>query len=375
MTIKEAVSRVRPLDAAAMRAAEKRFSDIAMPLGGLGLLQDAIIQLAGIQREPIPIIRPRAAVIFCADNGVVAEGVTQCGQDVTATVTRNMGQGRSTMCMMAKSIDMDVFPVDIGVAEKFSFKGVIDKKIRKGTENIAKNAAMTRAEAIAAVKTGIELAGKCAQQGFRLVCGGEMGIGNTTTSATVTAALTGAPASHVTGRGAGLSSEGLHKKMQVVEKALAINRANPDDPIDVISKVGGLDIAGLTGFYLGAAACGLPIVLDGVISCTAALAAVRLCPLVADYLIAAHCSEEPASALLLQELGKKAFITAGMHLGEGTGAAAGIALLDLALAPYRAMPTFDEIGVEAYKPLKLEQINNMISIIKTAKEARICSFW
>ena len=344
MTIEEAVSRVRPLDAAAMRAAEKRFSDIAMPLGGLGLLQDAIIQIAGIQREPIPIIRPRAAVIFCADNGVVAEGVTQCGQDVTATVTRNMGQGRSTMCMMAKSIDMHVFPVDIGVAGKFSFKGVVD--------NIAENAAMTRDEAIAAVKTGIELAGNCAQQGFRLVCGGEMGIGNTTTSAAVTAALTGASASRVTGRGAGLSSEGLRKKMQVVEKALAINRPNPDDPIDVISKVGGLDIAGLTGFYLGAAACGLPIVLDGVISCTAALAAARLCPLVADYLIAAHCSEEPASALLLQELGKKAFITAGMHLGEGTGAAAGIALLDLALAPYREMPTFDEIGVEAYKPLK-----------------------
>ena len=352
MTIEEAVSRVRPLDAAAMRAAEKRFSDIAMPLGGLGLLQDAIIQLAGIQRKPVPIIRPRAAVIFCADNGVVAEGVTQCGQDVTATVTRNMGQGRSTMCMMAKSIDMHVFPVDIGVAEKFSFKGVVHKKIRKGTENIAENAAMTRDEAIAAVKTGIELAEDCAQQGFRLVCGGEMGIGNTTTSAAVTAALTGAPAARVTGRGAGLSSEGLHKKMQVVEKSLAINRPNPDDLVDVISKVGGLDIAGLTGFYLGAAACGLPIVLDGVISCTAALAAVRLCPLVADYLIAAHCSEEPASALLLQELGKKAFITAGMHLGEGTGAAAGIALLDLALAPYREMPTFDEIGVEAYKPLK-----------------------
>ena len=352
MTIEEAVSRVRPLDAAAMRAAEKRFSDIAMPLGGLGLLQDAIIQLAGIQRKPVPIIRPRAVVIFCADNGVVAEGVTQCGQDVTATVTRNMGQGRSTMCMMAKSIGMDVFPVDIGVVEKFSFKGVVDKKIRKGTENIAENAAMTRNEAIAAVKTGIELAENCAQQGFRLVCGGEMGIGNTTTSAAVTAALTGAPAARVTGRGAGLSSEGLRKKMQVVEKSLAINRPNPDDPVDVISKVGGLDIAGLTGFYLGAAACGLPIVLDGVISCTAALAAVRLCPLVADYLIAAHCSEEPASALLLQELRKKAFITAGMHLGEGTGAAAGIALLDLALAPYREMPTFDESGIEAYKPLK-----------------------
>ena len=361
MTIEEAVSRVRPLDAAAMRAAEKRFSDIAMPLGGLGLLQDAIIQLAGIQRKPVPIIRPRAAVIFCADNGVVEEGVTQTGQEVTAIVAENFLSGDTSACVMCRQcgtkvipvdIDMDVFPVDIGVAEKFSFKGVVDKKIRKGTENIAENAAMTRDEAIAAVKTGIELAENCAQQGFRLVCGGEMGIGNTTTSAAVTAALTGAPAARVTGRGAGLSSEGLHKKMQVVEKSLAINRPNPDDPIDVISKVGGLDIAGLTGFYLGAAACGLPIVLDGVISCTAALAAVRLCPLVADYLIAAHCSEEPASALLLQELGKKAFITAGMHLGEGTGAAAGIALLDLALAPYREMPTFDESGIEAYKPLK-----------------------
>ena len=220
MTIEEAVSRVRPLDAAAMRAAEKRFSDIAMPLGGLGLLQDAIIQLAGIQREPIPIIRPRAAVIFCADNGVVAEGVTQCGQDVTATVTRNMGQGRSTMCMMAKSIDMDVFPVDIGVAGKFSFKGVIDKKIRKGTGNIAKNAAMTRDEAIAAVKTGIELAGKCAQQGFRLVCGGEMGIGNTTTSATVTAALTGAPASRVTGRAPDSLLKASTKKCRLLKRLL-----------------------------------------------------------------------------------------------------------------------------------------------------------
>ena len=352
MTIKEAVSRVRPLDTSAMNAAKKRFSDIAMPLGGLGLLQDAIIQLAGIVREPVPNIRPRAAVIFCADNGVVAEGVTQCGQEVTATVTENMGHGRSTMCLMAKSLDIDVFPVDVGVAEDHSFEGVIDRKTRKGTENITKTAAMTRDEAVLAIETGIQLAEDCARRGYRLLCGGEMGIGNTTTSAAVTAALTGAPVSQVTGRGAGLSSEGLQRKMQVIKRSLAINKPKADDPIDVLSKVGGLDIAGLTGLYLGAAACGLPVVLDGVISCAAALAAVRLCPPVADYLIAAHCSEEPASVLLLQELGKKAFITAGMHLGEGTGAAAGIALLDLALTPYREMATFDEIGVEAYKPLK-----------------------
>lgn len=352
MTIEEAVARVKPLDIVAMEAAKKRFSDIAMPLGGLGLLQDAIIQIAGILREPVPNIRPRAAVIFCADNGVVAEGVTQCGQEVTATVTENMGHGRSTMCLMAKSLAIDVFPVDIGVAGDLSFEGVIDRKIRKGTENIAETPAMTRDEAVLAIETGIQLAEDCAQRGYRLLCGGEMGIGNTTTSAAVTAALTGAPVSQVTGRGAGLSSEGLQRKMQVIKRVLAINEPNADDPIDVISKVGGLDIAGLTGLYLGAAACGLPVVLDGVISCTAALAAVRLCPSVADYLVAAHCSEEPASVLLLQELGKKAFITAGMHLGEGTGAAAGVALLDLALTPYREMATFDEIGVEAYKPLK-----------------------
>ncbi len=211
---------------------------------------------------------------------------------------------------------------------------------------------MTRDEAILSIETGIQLAEDCAQRGYRLLCGGEMGIGNTTTSAAVTAALTGAPVSQVTGRGAGLSSEGLQRKMQAIKCALAINEPNADDPIGVLSKVGGLDIAGLTGLYLGAAACGLPVVLDGVISCTAALAAVRLCPSVADCLIATHCSEEPASVLLLQELGKKAFITAGMHLGEGTGAAAGVALLDLALTPYREMATFDEIGVEAYKPLK-----------------------
>ena len=351
MTIKEAVSRVRPLDAAAMRAAEKRFSDIAMPLGGLGLLQDAIIQLAGIQREPIPIIRPRAAVIFCADNGVVAEGVTQCGQDVTATVTRNMGQGRSTMCMMAKSIDMDVFPVDIGVAEKFSFKGVIDKKIRKGTENIAKNAAMTRAEAIAAVKTGIELAGKCAQQGFRLVCGGEMGIGNTTTSSAVASVLLNRPVEEMTGRGAGLSGDGLNRKIHAIKKAIEINQPNQEDAIDVLAKVGGFDIAGMAGMFLGGAAFGVPVVIDGFISCVAALIAQRICPLAGEYMIASHVSKEPAARLILEALGKEAVIHGEMCLGEGSGAVALFPFLDMGIAVYDSMSTFEDIHVEQYEEL------------------------
>ena len=211
---------------------------------------------------------------------------------------------------------------------------------------------MTRAQAITAVETGIEMAEMCAAKGYRLICGGEMGIGNTTTSAAVAAVLTGELVRSLTGRGAGLSSAGLQRKMQVIEYAIANHAPDISDPIDVISKVGGLDIAGLTGLYLGAAACGLPAVLDGVISCTAALAAVRICPSVADYLIASHCSDEPASKILLDKLGKKAFLNAGMRLGEGTGAAAGVALLDLALVTYREMETFEDIGVKAYQPLK-----------------------
>ena len=351
MTIEEAVSRVRPLDAAAMRAAEKRFSDIAMPLGGLGLLQDAIIQLAGIQRKPVPIIRPRAAVIFCADNGVVAEGVTQCGQDVTATVTRNMGQGRSTMCMMAKSIDMHVFPVDIGVAGKFSFKGVVDKKIRKGTENIAENAAMTRDEAIAAVKTGIELAGNCAQQGFRLVCGGEMGIGNTTTSSAVCSVLLDQSVEKVTGKGAGLTNKDLEHKIEVIRQSIALNKVNADDPLDVLAKVGGLDIAGMAGCYIGGAALNIPVFIDGFISSVAALIAIRLVPECAPYLFPSHCSNEPAGRMILDAIGKQPYILANMCLGEGTGAVMGFTIADYAFKAYWELPSFEQTNFGTYEEL------------------------
>ena len=211
---------------------------------------------------------------------------------------------------------------------------------------------MTREEAVRAVETGISLAEQCAADGYRLLCGGEMGIGNTTTSAAVTAALTGADVYTVTGRGAGLSSAGLSRKVCVIQTALALHRPDPDDPMDVLHKVGGLDIAGLCGLYLGAAAQRIPVVLDGVISCAAALLAVRLCPQSVHFMVAAHRSDEPASILLLDALGKRPFLTAGMHLGEGTGAAAGVALLDLALVPYREMVSFADIGMEAYQPQK-----------------------
>lgn len=351
MNLQQAIAAVQPPCEDSRAAARRRFSDIAIPLGSLGLLQDAVAQLAAIQRTVRPSIAKRAVVMFCADNGVVAQGVTQCGQEVTATVTENMGRGKSTVCLMAKHIGMDSFPVDIGVARDVEGERILRRKIRYGTADMTKEPAMTREEAVHALETGIEMAEWCAAQGYQLVCGGEMGIGNTTTSAAVTAVLTGANVRDVTGRGAGLSSEGLERKVRAIETALKLHHPDPNDPADILHKVGGLDIAGMAGFYLGAAACGLPVVLDGVISCAAALIAVRLCPAVRDYLIAAHQSAEPAGRLLLEALGYTPFISAGMRLGEGTGAVAAVAMIDLVLAAYDGMPSFDEAGIEAYQPL------------------------
>lgn len=351
MKLQETISKIRPIDRDSMDAARRRFTQIAIPLGSLGLLEDTIIQLAGIRRTARPTIAKRAVVAFCADNGVVAQGVTQCGQEVTAVVTENMGQGKSTVCLMAQHIGMDVFPVDIGVARAVSGEKIIRRKIRYGTADMTRAPAMTRDEAIRAVETGIEMAERCAAEGYELLCVGEMGIGNTTTSAAVTAALLSVPAERVTGRGAGLSSDGLQKKIKAIETALSMHQPNKNDPIDIIAKVGGLDIAGMTGLYLGGAACGLPVVVDGVIACAAALLAVRLGPAARDYMIASHQSEEPAGRLLLDALSAKPFITAGMRLGEGTGAVAAVSLIDLALAAYNGMVSFDEAGIDAYKPL------------------------
>ena len=247
------------------------------------------LRLAGILGQPVPDISRRAAVVFCADNGVVAEGVTQCGQEVTATVAENRGRGESTVCLMAKPLGMDVFPVDIGVAQPIKSEKVLQFSVRRGTANFAHEPAMTRKEAIEAVEIGIKMAEICAEKGYSLLIGGEMGIGNTTTSAAVTAALTAPGGCRRSGTPErGLSTAGLERKIAVIEAALALHKPDPNDSIDVLHKVGGLDIAGLCGLYLGAAAQRIPVVLDGVISCAAALLAVRLCPQSVHFMVAAH---------------------------------------------------------------------------------------
>ena len=282
---------------------------------------------------------------------MVAQGVTQCGQEITALVTENLSRGSTSVCCMARRAGLDVAPVNIGVAQPVSGERIRQRCIRRGTADMTLGPAMTREECIKAVETGIAVAGELADAGYDLLAAGEMGIGNTTTSAAVAAVLLGAPVPEMTGRGAGLSTEGLGKKVRAIETAIARNRPDPADSLDTLHKVGGLDIAGLAGLYLGAAARGLPTVLDGLISCVAALIAVRLCPAVGAYLIASHVSAEPAGRRVLDALELSPLICAGMRLGEGTGAVAGVTLIDLALAAYDNMPSFAEIGMEAYQPL------------------------
>ena len=285
---------------------------------------------------------------FCADNGVVEENVTQSGQEVTATVAENFLQEKATAAILCRGAHADLFPIDIGMARDTK---VPRYKVAYGTKNMAKGPAMTREEAVRALETGIAVAEEKIAAGYQLMATGEMGIGNTTTSSAMAAVFLNQPVPELTGRGAGLSSEGLARKIAAIEKAIAINQPDPSDPIDVLAKVGGFDIAGMAGVFLAGAAHGVPVVMDGFISCVAALLAARIAPFAKDYMIASHVSKEPAAHLLLAELGKEAFLHCDMCLGEGTGAIMLFPILDQANAVYRGMATFDEAQIETYVPL------------------------
>ena len=353
MRLDDLLKSIVPADGKAKQQAQRRWDSIAKPLGSLGRLEEAVVRIAGMRGNPNFSLERRGLVIMCADNGVVAEGVTQTGQEVTATVTENFTKGATSVCAMARVAKCDWFPVDIGVAANLGgCSGLIHHKVAWGTKNLRWEPAMTREQAKEAICFGAQLALDLGEKGYQLLATGEMGIGNTTTSSAMTAVLVGCPVEEVTGRGAGLSTTALSHKVEVIRQAIDLHRPDPQDPLDVLSKVGGLDIAGLAGVFLGAASARLPVLVDGFISAVAALTAVRLCPAAADYLLASHISQEPASALLLQELGLSPLICADMHLGEGSGAVAAIPLLDMAVAVYQQMCTFAETEIEAYQPLK-----------------------
>ena len=349
MTLEETMQKIRPVDAAAMAAAKQHWDGLGKPLGSLGRLEKALIQIAGIQRTGDVHIDRKALVIMCADNGVVEEGVTQCGQEVTATVAENFLDEKSCVAIMCRRAGTKICPVDIGMA--VDTPRVEKRKIAYGTKNMAKEPAMTREQAIAAIEVGIAKAEELHAQGYEMLATGEMGIGNTTTSSAMTAVYLGLDVETVTGRGAGLSSHGLQRKIHAIKQAIAVNQPDPEDPLDVLAKVGGLDIAGMCGLFLGGAAQQMPVVMDGFISQVAALTAVRLVPECADYILASHVSEAPGANILLKALEKDAFLTCGMRLGEGSGAVALFPILDFASDIYHKMSTFVQADIVEYQPL------------------------
>lgn len=353
--LKDYLSAIQQPDKKAMETARLRWAHVAKPLNSLGVLEDDIVKIAGIRENSLVTLKKRGLLILCADNGIVEEGVTQTGMEVTAVVAENMTRGNSSVCIMAKRAGVDVFPVDMGVArdlESGSTYPLINRKIAYGTKNFSKTNAMTRNEAVQAIITGIQLMGELSEKGYDLAATGEMGIGNTTTSSAVAALLLKQDPMGLTGRGAGLNDAGLIKKRKVIQEAVARYSPNCQDEIDILSAVGGFDLAGMTGIFLGGAIYRIPVLLDGFISAVAALLAERIYPGCRDFMIASHVSAEPAGRILLEELKLSPLIQAGMCLGEGTGAIAAVPLLQMAADVYSTMSSFEDIEIEAYKPME-----------------------
>lgn len=337
-------------DQGARAEAHERWASCAKPLGGLGLLEEALEQIAALTGHADMDLSRRAVLVLCADHGVTAQGVTQTDSSVTAAVVRGLAARQTAVCRMAARAGCRVVPVDMGVKDFPPCPGVADLRVGNGTADMTQGPAMTRAQAVQAVCAGMELVRREAEQGTNILAAGEMGIGNTTAASAVSAVLLGCPPETVTGRGAGLSDAGLTRKIAAVRRAILVNQPDAGDPLDVLAKVGGFELAGLCGLYLGGALYRVPVVMDGVISAAAALCAVRLCPQASGAILASHVSAEPAGQLLLEALGKKPLITAGLHLGEGTGAVAALPLLDMALAVYAESYHFSGCGIEPYTP-------------------------
>ncbi len=351
-TIEKLISRITPPDKNAEKEAKRCWDSIAKPLGSLGLMEDMIIKIAALRGNAGIKLADRRLLVFCADNGLVARGVTQCGSEVTGKVAAALAEGRSSVSPMARMSACRVIPVDMGMRDFPGHPGVENRRIRNGTADICRGPAMSRAECRRALETGAALAGQCAEEGADILLIGEMGIGNSSTAAAVSAVLLNVPPENAAGRGAGLSEEGLRRKRQAVAQAIAYNRPDPADPEEVLQTVGGLDLAAMCGAYIGAAAYRIPAVIDGFISAAAALCALRMCPAAGKAMLASHVSAEPAGRMLMNALGLEAPIHAGMRLGEGSGAVMMLPMLDLALSVYSSGQSFGRLGIEAYTPQK-----------------------
>lgn len=342
---------VEPIPRDWLVRAEARQLELTKPPHSLGRLEELAVLAAAIQRTLQPSVCRKRLVVFAADHGVVDEDISPYPQAVTAQMVRNLIAGGAAASVMARSVGADLTVVDVGVARPvIAAPGLLVRRVAPGTRNLARGPAMTTSEFGAAFEVGLESAADAAAAGVQMIGLGEMGIGNTTTAAAVTAALTGRSARDVTGRGTGASDEMWLRKVQVVERALALNTPDPDDAFDVLRKVGGLEIAALCGLAIGAAVRGLLVVTDGFIATAAVAAAVRLRPAVAEYIVAAHLSTEPGHAALLQFIGARPLLNLSLRLGEGTGALAAFPVIVAAVDAFREMATFESAGVANRTP-------------------------
>ena len=338
--------RIAALDAEAMRSVRDRLDQLAKPRGSLGRLESLAAQLAGITGEPFPRFPTKAIIVLAADHGVAVEGVSAYPQEVTPQMVRNFLAGRAAINVLARRVGARVIVGDLGVATDLpAHKNLIDRKLRRGTRNMAVGPALERGEAEAAIEAGIEIFEAERARGLDLVATGDMGIGNTTASSAIIAAISGRPPVEVTGRGTGLDEAGWRHKVEIIERTLGLNQPDPRDPIDVLAKVGGLEIGGLVGVILAGAANRVPVVLDGFIAGAAALLATELCPRARDYLIAAHSSAEIGHRVALEHMELAPLLNLDLRLGEGTGAAMAMHLIDDATALLTEMPTFAEAEV------------------------------
>lgn len=336
------VREVLPLDRSAMTAAEEYQARLAKPPGSLGRLEEISIQLAGITGHVHNALNKKQLLVFAADNGVVAEGVSSAPQSVTKQQTINLMRGKTGAAVLAKHFGCGLTVCDVGVNADIYESAVLNRKIAYGTQNICTGPAMTREQTLQAILTGAEIARTVDAD---VIGVGEMGIGNTTTSSAVLAVLLGADVEAVTGRGGGITEESFRKKKAVIRTAIEVNRPDRDDVVGVLSKVGGFDLAAMCGAFLGAAAARRPAVIDGLISAAAALCAVRLCPNVRGYLVPSHVSFEIGYRLAMEAMDLHPLFDLGMRLGEGSGCPLAFQVLDAACAVINDMATFDEAGI------------------------------
>jgi nicotinate-nucleotide--dimethylbenzimidazole phosphoribosyltransferase len=346
MQLEEIIKAIQPLDEIAMQSARARQDTLTKPRGSLGRLEELSIQLAGMKASLLPSVERKAVIVMAADHGVAREGVSAYPPEVTAQMVLNFLRGGAAINVLARQAGARVTIVDIGVATELeATPGLIQRKVMCGTRDLAQGLAMTRLEAEQAIQVGIDVLNEEAGRGLDLVATGDMGIGNTTPSSAIAAVLTGLPVAQVVGRGTGIDDQSLERKIKVIEQSLRVNQPDPNDAMDVLHKVGGLEIAGLAGVMIAAASQRIPVVVDGFISTAAALIAVGLAPGARDYLIAAHQSVEIGHQAMLKHLSLAPLLDLNLRLGEGTGAALAFHLVEASTRILREMATFGEAGV------------------------------